>query len=176
MTGCPDCSQTIRSSGGMKLRSFWSSSYHSHHRLYSEAVLVASYFQQPGLNDWSGIIEEWNEKIPAIYLMKTWSRALRTSDRAEGSPSNKLMKLSTTQGDLGTTLNVFGRPRQSPETFLGGPENIFLWTRMSEHPTIQACGACNILHKTPGGCNSWVKAIPANRSRVRVLKCSLTTC
>lgn len=66
--------------------------------------------QQPGLNDWSGIIEEWNEKITPIYLMKTWSAALRASDWAEGSPFNKLITLNTIPGDFGTTLNVLGRP------------------------------------------------------------------
>lgn len=67
-------------------------------------------FQQAGLNDGSGIIKEWNEKITPIYLMKTWSAALRASDWAEGSPFNKLITLSTTPGDFGTTLNVLGRP------------------------------------------------------------------
>lgn len=56
------------------------------------------------------------------------------------------------------------------QLFLEGTKNIFLWTRMSEHPTIQACRTCSVLHKRPGGCNSWVKALPANLTRVWVLQ------
>ena len=50
--------------------------------------------------------------------MKTWSAALRTSDWAEGSPSNKTMTLSQVtqprqcRSALRTTLNVFEWPSQ----------------------------------------------------------------
>ena len=52
-------------------------------------------------------------------LMKTCSRALRTSDWGEGSPSNRTTTLSTQprqrRSHFGTSLNVFVWPSQSPD-------------------------------------------------------------
>ena len=82
-----------------------------------------------------------------ISLMKTWSRALRTSDWAEGSPSNRTMTLST-------------RPRQRRSALgktlwmsLSGPARALTWTQSnifgetwkwlstdSPHPTWQSNG------------------------------------
>ena len=63
-------------------------------------------FQQQGLSYWSGLRESLM-KHEQIYLMKTWSRVLRTSDWAKGSPSNRTITLSTQPGHyrrgLGTT-------------------------------------------------------------------------
>ncbi len=60
------------------------------------------------LEDWSGLRESWTEQSTEISLLKTWSRALRISDWAKGSPSNRTMTLSTQakqrRSDLGTTL------------------------------------------------------------------------
>ena len=71
------------------------------------------------LGDWPGLRESWTERSTEISLMKTWSRALRTSDWPEGSPSNRTMIFGTEarqrRSDLGKTLNVLEWPSQSPD-------------------------------------------------------------
>ena len=56
---------------------------------------IQSINTRQGQGDWSGLRESWTEKSTEISLMKTWSRALRTSEWSEGSPSNRTMTLST---------------------------------------------------------------------------------
>ncbi len=64
-----------------------------------------------------------------IALMKTQSRAFRTSDLAEGLPSNRTLTLSTQQEWLiHNAVNVF-EPQAGLETnqiFLEKPENVRL--------------------------------------------------
>ena len=80
-------------------------------------------FQRQGLGDWSGLRESWTEQSTEISLMKTWSRVLRTSDWAKGSPSNRTMTLSTQprqcRSGLGTTLWMS----------LSGPARALTWTQ-----------------------------------------------
>ncbi len=52
-------------------------------------------FQLQGQDDWLQSRERWMRPSTGISWMKTFSRVLRTSDWAEGSPSNKTMTLST---------------------------------------------------------------------------------
>ncbi len=65
-------------------------------------------FQRQGLGKWSEKTESWMQPNTEISLMKTWSRALRTSDWAESSPSNMTTTLRTQprqcRRGLGTTL------------------------------------------------------------------------
>ncbi len=78
-----------------------------------KSVLIASsccgpVFPQQGLGDWPGLRKSWMELSTEISSMKTCSTALRTSDWAEGSPSNMTMTISTQprhhRSGLGTTL------------------------------------------------------------------------
>ncbi len=63
-----------------------------------------------------------------IDLMKTQPRAFRTSDWAEGSPSNRTMTLSTQQEwFIHNAVNVFEWPGLEPnKIFLEKPENVRL--------------------------------------------------
>ncbi len=65
-------------------------------------------FQWQGLGKWSEKTESWMQLNTEIALMKTWFRALRTSDWAESSPSNMTITLRTQprqcRRGLGTTL------------------------------------------------------------------------
>ncbi len=62
-------------------------------------VAAASYsggvFQWQGLGKWSEKKESWMQLNTEIFLMKTWLRALTTSDGVESSPSNKTITLRT---------------------------------------------------------------------------------
>ena len=51
--------------------------------------------QQQGQEDWSRLKERWTGNSTEKSSVKTWSRALRTEDLAEGSPSNGTMTLIT---------------------------------------------------------------------------------
>ena len=81
-------------------------------------------FQQQGLQEWSGFRESWMEQRTEIYLIKTWPRVLRTSDLAEGTPSNRTIILSTQliqcRSGLGATLWI---PSAS------GPARALTWTQ-----------------------------------------------
>lgn len=76
-----------------------------HHHPYIEACCqycaVGVFFSSLDL-------ERWINNIAAIYLMKPWSRAPRTSDWAQDPPSNKIM-LSTAQEWIGGQLEKFLR-------------------------------------------------------------------
>ena len=80
-------------------------------------------FHQQGLGGWSGLTESWTEQCIEISWMKTWSRALRTSDWAEGSPSNRTMTLRPQprqcRSGLRTTLWIS----------LSGPARALTWTQ-----------------------------------------------
>ena len=84
-------------------------------------VVVASccwsVFQRQGLGDCSGLRESWAST--EISLRKTWSRVLRTSDWAKGSPSNRTMTLSTVKTMqewlMDKSVKVLEWPSQSPE-------------------------------------------------------------
>ncbi len=52
-------------------------------------------FQLQGQDDWLQSRERWMRPSTGISWTKTFSRVLRTSDWAEGLPSNKTMTLST---------------------------------------------------------------------------------
>lgn len=52
-------------------------------------------FQLQGLDDWLQLRERWMRPSTGISWKKTFSWVLRTSDWAEGLPSNKTMTLST---------------------------------------------------------------------------------
>ncbi len=52
-------------------------------------------FQLQGQDDWLQSRERWMRPSTGISWMKTFSRVLRTSDWADGLPSNKTMTLST---------------------------------------------------------------------------------
>ncbi len=52
-------------------------------------------FQLQGQDDWLQSRERWMRPSTGISWTKTFSRVLRTSDWAEGLPSNKIMTLST---------------------------------------------------------------------------------
>ncbi len=71
--------------------------------------------------------------------MKTQSRAFRTSDWAEGSPSNRTINLNTQQERLtGNSVNVLEWPPKSGlepnQIFLEKPENVLLPQGLP-HPT-----------------------------------------
>ncbi len=53
------------------------------------------FFQLQGQDDWLQSRERWMRPSTGISWTKTFSRVLRTSDWAEGLPSNKTMTLST---------------------------------------------------------------------------------
>ncbi len=75
-------------------------------------------FQQQELGDWSGLRESWMEQSTEIFSMKTCSTALRTSDWAEGSPSNMTMKhtAKVTQEWLrDISVNPLEWPSQGPD-------------------------------------------------------------
>ncbi len=62
-----------------------------------------------------------------IALMKTQSRAFRTSDGAEGSPSNRTMNLSTQQEWLIDNCECLWVAQPEPnEIFMEKPENVRL--------------------------------------------------
>ena len=105
-------------------------------------------------------------------LMKTWSRVLRTSCWAKGSPSDRTMTPSTQpgqrKGGLGTTLCMclIGWTRaltcsqsQFPDLKMSVHEGLIqlyrawedLKKRKTENPWIQACKACCIILRKPQG-------------------------
>ncbi len=115
--------------------------------------------------------------------MKTQSRAFRTSDWAEGSPSNRTMTLSTQQEWLiDNSVNVLEWPSHS----LGLNAIKYFWRNLKmcicPHPTWQSlrgeevrrriadncqilmCKACHIIPKKTWGCKGdsakyWVKGM-----------------
>lgn len=91
--------------------------------------------------DWSGLRES-KVQSTQISLMKTWSKAIRTSNWTQGSPSNRIMTLSA-------------QPRQCRSGFhwmsLSGPARARTWTKSNisgetwkwtsincPHPTLQS--------------------------------------
>jgi hypothetical protein len=59
------------------------------------SIMLWGYFSAAGTGRLVRIKERWTEQSTERYLMKTWSRALRTSDCNEGSPSNRITTLSS---------------------------------------------------------------------------------
>ena len=117
--------------------------------------------------------DEWSKVQRS--LMKTCSRALRTSDWGEGSPSNKTLTLRTQprqcRRGFGRRVQVLERPSQSPDlnpiehlwrnlkiaVQRRSPPNLTVWEnlqrRMGETPQIKVCQACSIIPKKTRGCN-----------------------
>ncbi len=71
--------------------------------MVAAASCIGGVFQRQGLGKWSEKMESWMQPNTEISLMKTWFRALRTSDWAESSPSNMTITRQCRRG-LGTTL------------------------------------------------------------------------
>ncbi len=59
------------------------------------SIMLWGCFQLQGQDDWLQSRERWMRPSTGISWTKTFSRVLRTSDWAEGLPSNKTMTLST---------------------------------------------------------------------------------
>ncbi len=59
------------------------------------SIMLWGVFQLQGQDDWLQSRERWMRPSTGISWTKTFSRVLRTSDWAEGLPSNKTMTLST---------------------------------------------------------------------------------
>ena len=109
--------------------------------------------------------------------MKTCSRALRTTDWGEGSPSNRTMTLSTQprqcRRGFRTSLNVLEWPSQSPDLNLierlwrdlkiavqrRTPSNLTEFEDLQRRmgcqacSQIQVCQACSIIPKNTQVCN-----------------------
>ena len=106
---------------------------------WSMGVAASCYgdvFQRQGLRDLSGLSERWAEQSTERSLMKTCSRALRTSDWVKGWPSNRTMTLST-------------QPRQPRSGFgtslwmsLSGPARAWTWTQ--SEIAVQRCSPSNL--------------------------------
>ena len=73
--------------------SIWTPSLFSHFVMLPPYAKIIAQWQ--GLAGLSGMKESWTEKSTELSLMKPWSRAPRTWDWAEGSPSKGTMTLST---------------------------------------------------------------------------------
>ncbi len=128
-------------------------------------------FQRQGLGKWSEKTESWMQLNTEISLMKTWFRALRTSDWAESSPSNMTITLRTQprqcKRGLGTTLwisssgparsgtwnqsDIFGETYKWLST--DGPQPTWQSLRWSKEKTgkktkqMQMCKACCTIPK-----------------------------
>ena len=146
---------------------------------------ASRWFQQQGQGDCSGLRESWTEKSTDMSLMKTWSRALRTSDWAKASTSYRVMTLSAQprqcRTGLGTTLNVLERPSQSPDTNVmehicrelkvsvhqqsqSKPDEA--WedpqSRIVENWQIKLCKGHCVVPKKSRGCNIWLICVYLN--------------
>jgi hypothetical protein len=133
-------------------------------------------------------------------LMKTYSRALRTSDWRDGSPSNRTTTLSTQprqcRSGFRTSLwmPLSGPARAGLEhdlTSLERPENSCAATlpiqpdrdwedlqrRMEETPQIQVCQACIVIPKKTWGCSRCqrVNKVLTKRSE-NLRKCDISVC
>ena len=98
------------------------------------------------------------EQSTEIPSMKTWSRALRTSDWAEGSPSNRTMTLSTQprQCRRENSVNVLEWPSQSPD--LNPIEHLWRDLKMAVH---RRCPS-NLMELERSCKKEWEK-LPKNR-------------
>ncbi len=145
-------------------------------------------FQRQGLGKWSEKTESWMQLNTEISLMKTWFRALRTSDRAESSPSNMTITLRTQprqcRSGLGTILwtsssgpagagtwnqsDIFGETYKWLST--DGLQPTWQSLRWSKEKNgkkkkMQMCKACCIIPKKTWGCTCcqsakfWVKGM-----------------
>ena len=128
-------------------------------------------------SSWSGLRESWTEQSAEISLIKTWLRVVRTSDWAEGSPSNrtdndtKHTAKTVHEWLRDNSVNVLDWPSQSPdlnpirhlrrEPEKGCPLTVPIqpdraWEnlprRMAENPQIQVCKACRVIPKKTRGC------------------------
>ena len=152
-------------------RYVWRKTGPSHHLPNAIPMVAASccggVFQQQGLGAWSVLRESWMEQNPEISLMKTWSRALRISDWAEGSPSNKTMQewlrdncecpwARQPEPWLEPNRTSLERPRNGcwPMATIQ-PDRAWedLQRTMAENPQIQVCKACCVIPKKTWGCN-----------------------
>lgn len=79
-------------------------------------------FQRQGLGNWLELRESRTGQITEISLMKTWPGVLRTSDSAEGWPSNRTVTLSTQPRQCSSGL---GTPLWMS---VSGPARALTWT------------------------------------------------
>ncbi len=170
-----------------------STAYHLHNTIPTVkhgggSIMQWGVFQRQGLGKWSEKTESWMQLNTEISLMKTWFRALRTSDRAESSPSNMTITLRTQprqcRSGLGTILwtSSSGQPelglgtnQTSLEKPINGcppmvssqPDRAWddLKRRMAKKKKMQICKACCIIPKKTWGCTCcqsakfWVKGM-----------------
>ncbi len=132
-------------------------------------------FQLQGQDDWLQSRERWMRPSTGISWTKTFSRVLRTSDWAEGLPSNKTMTLSTQLNNEGVASQQLRdcswmaqpepwlkpnwasleRPKNGcPPTFTIQPDRTGedLQGGMAEDPQIQVWKTCCIFPKKTHGC------------------------
>ncbi len=95
------------------------------------------------LGKWSEKTESWMQLNTEISLMKTWFRALRTSDWAESSPSNMTIILRT-------------QPRQCRS----GRDESTLWTSLSGPARAETWNQSDIFGETINGCPPMVSSQP----------------
>ncbi len=114
--------------------------------------------------------------------MKTQSSAFRTSDWAEGSPSNRTMDLNTQQEWLkGNSVNVLEWPGHS----LGLNPVKYFWRNLKmcicPHPTWQSLGRQEMRRRMADNCKCWwEKLVTSNKQKileaVKVLQLNIYLC
>jgi hypothetical protein len=127
-----------------------------------EASCSEDVFQRQGLGDESGSRERWTEQ--STSLMKTCSRALRTSEAKVHLPTGQQLEaqsqdnagVSSWQVSVCPDLPFLERPENSCSATLPiQPDRTWgdLQKRMGETPQILVCHACSVIPKKTRGFN-----------------------